>query len=212
MKKAEDFLAQLGVDTERLDATEKSSSQKDSILEASWDEDFLQPFDGKQAQTAQLQQDLQNRALRLLSQREHGDLELVSKLRKKMAANVEQLQKYAVSEEEFHEQLQACLLCCQENNWQSDERYLEQLVNSLLTKGNGPMKIRQKARMNSSRSDLLDAFLDLDSSDWLALMKDVLEKKYGDSEGRLAPKEQAKRMRFLQNRGFSPDLIWRVFR
>lgn len=220
MKDAKEFLQELGVQTDSLEqpVNPKSNrvSSEQQLLEHAWDEDFLQPFDPSAGQEAQLQQDLQNHALRLLSQREHGDKELLHKLRQKFAAKAESLEKYGIDLDTFSENLQTCLMHCQENNWQSDERYVEQLVNSLLAKGHGPMKIRQKARQKSSRSDLLDVFLDLDSADWLAQMQEVIEKKYGANSGangqRLAPKDKAKQMRFLQSRGYSSDLIWRLFR
>lgn len=217
MKDATEFLQELGVETDSFqqESVARSGTKKDA-LEQAWDEDFLQPFDPSAGQEALLQKDLQNHALRLLSQREHGDKELLHKLHQKFAAKVEDLQKYGIDQNVFAEQLQDCLKHCQENNWQSDERYVEQLVSSLLAKGQGPMKIRQKAQQKSSRTELLDDFLDLDSSVWLQQMREVLEKKYGANSGasgqRLAPKDQARQMRFLQSRGYSADLIWRLFR
>jgi regulatory protein len=220
LKDAEQFLQELGIKQDSFESSAKPSKNKkgsaQQALQEVWDEEFLQPFEPEKGQREQLQQDLQNHALRLLGTREHGDKELLHKLRQKFAAKAESLEQYGISADELNEQLQDCLAHCRENNWQSDERYIEQLVSSLLAKGQGPMKIRQKAQQKSSRVDLLDAYLDLDNSDWLEQMRDVLYKKYGANSGaegtRLAPKDKAKQMRFLQSRGYRPDLIWRLFR
>ncbi|BBP45441.1 hypothetical protein THMIRHAS_08140 [Thiosulfatimonas sediminis] len=218
MKDATQFLQALGIATDSLEAAQgvKPSAERNAFLQQAWDEDFLQPFDPSAGQEAQLQQDMQNHALRLLGQREHGDKELLEKLRKKFSSQVEDLKKYGIDEAQFNEQLQSCLAHCQECNWQSDERYIEQLVSSLLAKGQGPMKIRQKAQQKSSRTELLNDYLDLDKDALLEQMRAVLDKKYGVKSGAkgafLLPKDKAKQMRFLQSRGYSPELIWRLFR
>ncbi|MDX1352056.1 MAG: RecX family transcriptional regulator [Thiomicrorhabdus sp.] len=104
------------------------------------------------------------------------------------------------------------LTLCQENNWQSDERYIEQAVRNYVDKGHGPQKIKQKLQQATNRSDLISAALDWDESDWVGLAQQALQKKYGDCQKPTEQKEQAKRMRFLQSRGFAPSTIWKAFR
>jgi len=100
---------------------------------------------------------------------------------------------------------------CVENNWLSDERYIETYVRQAMEKGQGPYKIRQTLRQRTHRDDLIDAYLAMDDSDWADLAKDALLKKYGAPVHSLERKEQARRMRFLQSRGFSQSQIWKAF-
>ncbi|MBN2647149.1 MAG: regulatory protein RecX [Thiotrichales bacterium] len=213
MRDAETFLAQLGQPLKSAAAENPvaPSIHPTSALEAVWDQDFLEPFDGQAAQTADFQQALQATALRVLSVREHGDLELLAKLRKKFQTP-DSLAHFGLDAAALEEHLQTALAECQTQNWQSNARYLEQLVSSLLEKGQGPNKIRQKARQNCSQFSLLDDYLPDNSRDWLQRIQAALDKKYGPTTSRLSASEQAKRMRFLQSRGYQPELIWRMFR
>lgn len=148
----------------------------------------------------ELAQQVESRAVYLLSMREHGRKELANKL----------IQKF--SEVENHPGLVDFVLDkCVENNWLSDERYIEAYVRQSMKKGQGPYKIRQTLRQRTSREDLVEAYLAMEDSDWVDLAKEVLQKKYGESSGSLERKEQAKRMRFLQSRGFSQSQIWKAF-
>lgn len=141
------------------------------------------------------------RALALLSMREHGDLELITKLEQKLPAlqNQPGLVKIVLEN-------------CQKQGWQSDERFIEAYVHQGLDKGYGPYKIRQALLNKTSRSDLLDAALELGDEDWIEHARAALEKKYGDLEKPKARNEQAKRMRFLQSRGFTQSQIYKAFR
>ncbi len=145
---------------------------------------------------------IEGRAIYLLAMREHGSKELATKLRQKFETaeteNLPDLVDFVVSK-------------CQENNALSDERYVESYVRMSLEKGQGPYKIKQKLQLRTDEDQLIASYLALDESEWIALAKSTLDKKYGDAIKPEERKEQAKRMRFLQSRGFSQNQIWKAF-
>lgn len=174
-------------------------------------DNFLEPFDGNETAQTALRHQIEARAVSLLALREHGDKELKQKLLKKFPASEAMFAKYQLDESALKVLIFEVVEHCQAQNWQSDERFVEQMVNSLRNKGQGAMKIRQKLQQATSRSDLIDAFLDIDADDWLAQARAALEKKYGNCDKPKERNEQAKRMRFLQSRGFNSDVIWKAF-
>ncbi|MDG4812159.1 regulatory protein RecX [Hydrogenovibrio sp. 3SP14C1] len=157
-------------------------------------------MESEQDERQELAKQLESRAVYLLSMREHGRKELANKL----------FQKFA-EVENYPGLVDFVLDKCVENNWLSDERYIEAYVRQAMEKGQGPYKIRQTLRLRTSREDLVEVHLAMEDSDWADLAKEVLQKKYGKSSGSLERKEQAKRMRFLQSRGFSQSQIWKAF-
>lgn len=159
----------------------------------------MNSWDSEAAQS--LAQEVESRAVFLLSQREHGRKELAVKL----------LQKFPLSEE-FPGLIEMVLDRCAAQGWLSDERYVEAYIRQAMEKGQGPYKIKQALQMRTDRQDLVEAYLTLDDSDWADLAVSALVRKYGDSAKPLQAKEQARRMRFLQSRGFSQSQIWKAFR
>ncbi|MBD3612640.1 MAG: regulatory protein RecX [Hydrogenovibrio crunogenus] len=157
-------------------------------------------MESEQDKRQELAQQLESRAVYLLSMREHGRKELTNKLIQKIAGV-----------EDYPGLVDFVLDKCVENNWLSDERYIETYVRQAMEKGQGPYKIRQTLRQRTHRDDLIDAYLAMDDSDWADLAKDALLKKYGEPVHSLERKEQARRMRFLQSRGFSQSQIWKAF-
>lgn len=139
------------------------------------------------------------RAHYLLAMREHGDRELLRKLQ----------QKFAHLEAD-HDLLSSVLQLCQERNWQSDERYVESYVRQALAKGQGALKIRQALQRTTTHNGLIESYLSLDELDWVDYAKQVLQKKYGTAETPTDKKEQAKRLRFLQSRGFSTSQCYKA--
>ena len=146
---------------------------------------------------------IEGRAIYLLAMREHGSKELATKLNQKFASaeteNLPFLVDFVVSK-------------CQENNTLSDERYIESYVRMAIDRGQGPYKIRQKLQLRTDEHHLIADYLALDEGVWIEVAREVLGKKYGDVRKPAVAKEQAKRMRFLQSRGFSQNQIWKAFR
>jgi len=135
--------------------------------------------------------ELKVRALRLLTQREHSRAELTRKL----APHAESPQA-----------LEALLTELAQRRQLSDERYAEARTHWLARKY-GAAKIRQDLKAHG----VADAVVDRVSSDGdLEKAKAILARKYRAPA--TTREEKAKRMRFLQSRGFSYDTIRSVLR
>jgi len=146
---------------------------------------------------------IEERAIYLLAMREHGSKELAYKLNQKFAY---------LSLENLPPLVDFVVLKCRENNSLSDERYVESYVRHALEKGQGFYKIKQYLQMKTDEEALIDAYLDIGEEEWIELAQQVLAKKYGDDFKSNSAKEQAKKMRFLQSRGFSQEQIWKAFK
>ena len=219
MKDAEVFLAELSQAKQDQKENKATAAILDDFADDFFDQVWqdssvgdLDGFDGKATAQAALNQQIESRAVALLAMREHGDKELHHKLTQKFPLSEALQQQYQIDAACLATMIAEVVDHCQQENWQSDERFIEQSVRSLTEKGQGPMKIRQKLQRASSRSDLISAYLDWDTSDWIDLARGVLEKKYGNCEKPKQRNEQAKRMRFLQSRGFGSDVIWQAFK
>lgn len=149
----------------------------------------------------ELVKQLEARSVYLLSMREHGSKELKRKL----------LEKFSETENR-PSLVDFVIQTCQKNGWLSDERFIEVSVRHGIEKGHGPYKIRQTLQQRTDASGLIEDYLAMDDSDWADIAKEALEKKYGDANKPKEMKEQARRMRFLQSRGFSQSQIWKAMR
>lgn len=198
MKDAETFLVELGFQTTASQVTETALNSTE--------------VNQSESNAAALSQQIEAKAVALLAMREHGGRELKKKLLTKFPETDELLTEYGNLPGLVKNLVDEVLELCRNNNWQSDERYVEQAVRNYMAKGHGPMKIQQKLQQNCTDGALISAALDLDEMDWVGLAQSVLEKKYGDYCKPTVAKEQAKRMRFLQSRGFPQSTIWKAFR
>ena len=131
------------------------------------------------------------RAVGFLSRREHSQQEL----------------RYKLSEREHAEdEIEAALQRLMENGLQSDERFVESYIESRYQRGHGPFKISAELKQRGIEESLIDQGLYSDQIDWYEQALMVYQKKYANkSAGDY--KEQAKRSRFLQQRGFSGEQI-----
>lgn len=106
-----------------------------------------------------------------------------------------------------------------ENNWLSELRYCEAFVRSRIAKGQGKIRIQADARQKRLDQDYLIQAFDNIETDWFEQALQTYNRRYGDKpldnsddgfeqtqEKRLArAKEKAKRMRFMQSRGFNQE-------
>jgi regulatory protein len=135
-------------------------------------------------------------AMDLLARREHSVKELTRKLKQR----------------EFEaDAIQQAIVALQRDNLQSDRRFLESVVNYRINAGFGLIKIRYELRQKGVSDDLVDNFLSGLDVDWESNMDAQRIKKFGDSLP-VDYKEKMKQARFLQNRGFSPESVMRLFR
>jgi len=143
-----------------------------------------------------LQSGIRKKAMDLLARREHSEQELWRKLRSR-----------EYDADAIDEVLQELI----SDRLQSDERFTEAYVNHRFNAGVGPLKIRYELRQKGIADLLADEFLELLSDRWDQLMVQQRVRKYGE----VIPADYSERMkqaRFLQNRGFSPESVMRLFR
>jgi regulatory protein len=134
--------------------------------------------------------ELRARALRLLARREHTRQELESKL-SPHAGNTEDLQNLISG--------------LKQKNQLSEERFAEERARSLSRKY-GAARIRQDLRAKGVPEELVARFSS--SEDELQRARAILERKYRTPAD--TREEKAKRMRFLQSRGFSSEIIFKL--
>jgi len=142
------------------------------------------------------QTSIRNTAMNLLARREHSASELLQKLKQRDHDADEILRVI--------EQLQA-------DNLQSDARFAESFINQRVNSGRGPVKIRHELRQKGVAEDLTESLLEPFAEQWQAHMVEQRIRKFG----RDIPADYAQKMkqaRFLQNRGFSPESVMRLFR
>jgi len=130
--------------------------------------------------------ELRARALRLLARREHSRQELGRKL---------------APHAESEEALQALLSALQEKKQLSDERFASERAR-VLSRKYGAARIRQDLKARGIDAALIGG---ISSEGELERARVILERKY--REPAATREERAKRMRFLQSRGFSSEII-----
>ncbi len=135
-----------------------------------------------------------NKALDLVSRREHSRHELMQKLSK----------RYPETTTIIEEALEKLV----ENKIVDDERFAEMYLNSRARKGFGPKKIEME--LNSKR---VDSFLITNAIEayegWYENAKNELKKKFKGIEP-TDYQSKMKQKQFLFNRGFSTQIIERI--
>lgn len=137
-----------------------------------------------------------NKAMDLLARREHSAHELRQKLRQK----------------EFgHEEIELAIKVLQQDNLQSDAQFTESYINNRINAGFGPIKINHELRQKGVARGLIEEQMSMLAIDWNESLEQQRLKKYGLQ----IPNDYSQRMkqaRFLQNKGFSPESVMRLFR
>jgi regulatory protein len=158
--------------------------------------------------------DLRRAAMDLLARREHSQLELQRKLAK----------RFEVAPEAIQATIERLTL----QGLQSDQRLAEAYLRARSNGGQGPIKIKSELREKGVAEQLVQQAFKSAALDWEQLAVQVLQKRFGscDFEPLEAPdddvgnnpaknksdwdkrlKMQAKRTRFLQQRGFTFEQI-----
>ncbi len=135
-------------------------------------------------------------ALDFLAQREHSEQELRQKLK---------------ARDHDGAALETLLQQLKDERLQSDERFTESYVNHRFNAGIGPLKIRYELRQKGISDLLVGSFLEPLADEWEHMMRQQRVRKFGET----LPADYGARMkqaRFLQNRGFSPESVMRLFR
>jgi regulatory protein len=133
--------------------------------------------------------ELRARALRLLARREHSRAELARTLAPRA---------------ESPEALDLLLKDLEGRKQLSDERYAAERTRVLARKF-GTARIRQDLKAKGIAPELIDG---VSTEGELDRARAILERKYRTTAA--TREERAKRMRFLQSRGFSSEIIFRL--
>lgn len=136
-----------------------------------------------------------NKAIELLSRREHSQLELKQKLKQRG----------------FSEQhIQQALHELNDKKFQSDERFAESYIRARANKGFGPQRIKQELRERGINEDYIEIAFEQCEIDWEQLIKQVHRKKFLVVAKDF--KKQAQQKNFLQYRGFYFEQIEKLFK
>ena len=130
-------------------------------------------------------------ALGLLSRRDHSRLEIAQKLRLRQFDN---------------ELIEPALDKLVEQQWLCDERFARIQVRQHVFKRHGPMRIRMELKRKGVDEHIIELALDEDETDWFELAKDCYESRFRNRDIEDI-KEKAKRVRYLQSRGFNSEQV-----
>ncbi|MGC1182649.1 recombination regulator RecX [Legionella sp.] len=130
-------------------------------------------------------------AVRLLSGREYGAIELCEKLKKKGFRSTE---------------AKEALANCQQLDLQQDRRFVEVYSHSRIRQGYGPLKISQELSSKGIDKELIQSVLRQEEENWLTYALAVWQKK-NKGQIDMSFNEVQKQQRFLLYRGFSMDTI-----
>lgn len=133
--------------------------------------------------------DIRMAAMNLLARREHSLGELRQKLQRRF-------DDAAMLETELQKLVQ--------ENLQSDERFAESFARQRAGRGYGPARVRQEMRQKNLSDIAIARAFESAELDWWTLAESAFRKKFGEP-GRVDLKEKARRIRFMQYRGFSAD-------
>ncbi len=132
--------------------------------------------------------------MRYLARREHSRAEL----RAKLLPHVQE-----------GEDVDAVLDALEQRNWLSDARAAEMLLTS--KRGRlGPQRIAHELRQRGIAESLIDDAIPQLKESELETAREVWQRKFGSIPQ--DQKEKAKQVRFLQSRGFSLGVIFRVLK
>ena len=135
-----------------------------------------------------------NKALDLVSRREHSRHELMQKLNKRFPESMPII-------EEALDKLEL-------NNILDDERFIEMYLNARARKGFGPKKIEMELYSKKVDPMLIGNAIE-DYESWIENAENVLKKKFNSMKP-TDYKSKMKQKQFLFNRGFSTQIIERI--
>ena len=134
---------------------------------------------------------VRKQALDMLARREHSGAELRVKLAAKgFPADI----------------INDALSDLYRSGWLSDERFVEAFLRVRSERGYGPVRIRAELKERGIDDELIAMHLDARDSSWLRSLQAICVKRYGAAQPADFA-EKAKRMRFLQTRGFTAEQI-----
>jgi len=133
-------------------------------------------------------------AVRLLSRREHSAFEIRDKLAKR----------------EFDDkEITQAIVELIAGDWLSDERFAEAYIRMRQIKGFGPIRISIELNERGVDESIVEAYLNARDALWARSLIEQYKKKY-KNKAIENYNDKAKRIRFLQYRGFTLDAIYHI--
>ena len=139
-------------------------------------------------------QSVKSTAVRLLSRREHSAFEIRAKLTKREFDNSE---------------IEQAIVELIQGDWLSDERFAEAYIRMRQLKGFGPIRISIELNERGVKESIVETYLHAGETSWSQTLVEQYKKKY-KNKAIEDYSDKAKRIRFLQYRGFSLDSIYRL--
>jgi regulatory protein len=140
-------------------------------------------------------QNIEQICLRLLARREHSRRELLEKLALR-----------GFSQDEASPVIDEIAA----QNWQNDERFADAFVRQRLQNGYGPLRIRYELQQRGISGVDIEALAAEAVGGWLESLLALYSRKYA-TEQTLSQAEWLKRSRFMQQRGFSGEMIKQLY-
>ncbi len=135
-------------------------------------------------------------AVRLLARREHSAHEIEQKL---------------IQREFVPGEIAQAITELQHADLLSDLRFTEAYIRMRQLKGYGPVRIRMELKQRGVADHLIEQHLNTDRINWLTLLQQQYVKKYRNTDSSDYA-DRAKRIRFLQYRGFTLEMIRQVIK
>ena len=130
----------------------------------------------------------------MLSRREHSAYEIRDKL---------------VKREFDDKEIEQAIVELIAGGWLSDERFTEAYIRMRQLKGFGPIRIAIELNDRGVKESIVEQYMHAQDAHWFDSLQQQYKKKY-KSKAIEDYSDKAKRIRFLQYRGFSLDLIFKV--
>ena len=141
-----------------------------------------------------MNKDILHLGIALLSRREHAEKELVEKMKQR---------KF------FEDDIYPVIAFLQQENYQSDQRYAESYCRNRIARGYGWRYIKNALKLQGVNHEIITELNKNDEIDWYLQAELAYNKRFGTNTIS-DQKDKAKRIRFLQYRGFSTDQIMAV--
>lgn len=135
--------------------------------------------------------DVRRTAMEFLARREHGYVELIRKLVLRFADR---------------ERIETVVTQLQQENLQSDERFVDCFIRHAQHKGKGPLYVQAVLAQKGIRSGDLAQWLDSEDDSWRHIAREVKQRKFGTAQAKDFHL-RCKQYRFLAQRGFTSTQI-----
>jgi len=124
---------------------------------------------------------------------------------------VHEIEQKLVQREFVAEEITQAIVELQHADLLSDLRFTEAYIRLRQLKGYGPVRIQRELKQRGVADHLIEQHLNTGSINWLTLLQQQVVKKYRNTDSSDYT-DRAKRIRFLQYRGFTLEMIRQVIK